>query len=463
MSIISFFFALPYADYFFADSRFASIVGFTNVFLLISIPLLGLVLFIGRLFFRRQTSPHLRAGLWSLWVVNLISILAIGSITGREFNQGADIEKTLGMFKGVDTLRIDMKNNPYQNAILTFGPLQVTEDRLINRNINLHIEKSKGDHIELVQRNYSRGNTIEEADRLAKEIAYVPEFKENSLVLDPFFAISNGEKWRVQQVDLTLKVPEGKSVHFENNINYYVRHIELDPDKGHPWVYRNQTWKMEENGLVCHAYRQKHNYDRELDYEDFNHLIIDGGMEVLVEQADQFDVELEGKERYARNVEFAQMGKTLTISTNNNYNYKKVKLHIRMPKLEKLDVENTGRFRVQGFEQKSMAIKYRGRRGMKVLVDVDTLLVKQSERSTLDLRGKGKLLQVNLDERADFDAEHFEVDNAEITAKGYSRALLDVTTQLTQDVESGSKVEMHGNADVTDARAEEDQQHQKGS
>ncbi len=109
---------------------------------------------------------------------------------------------------------------------------------------------------------------------MATEIGYTPTFANGELVLDPYFVIPKGKKWRGQHVDLTLRIPEGKSVYFEDDVRYYIHHIDIDYDKGRPWLDEKQTWTMTKSGLICPAYREKHNYDRKLEYENFNNLII---------------------------------------------------------------------------------------------------------------------------------------------------------------------------------------------
>ncbi|MEM9916500.1 MAG: DUF2807 domain-containing protein [Bacteroidota bacterium] len=420
---------------------------------MISIPLLGMILLSGRMFFRRHTSPHFRAGLWSLWVVNLISFFLVASMTGREFNQGTKIEKSLGVLPDVDTLRIGVGSNEYEDAIFAVGPLQVAQNKLISRDINLDIEQSDGEHIELLQRNVSRGKSLDEARRLAQEVNYTPEFGNGKLTIDPYFIIDKGEKWRGQHVNLVLRVPKGKSIHFNDYSGYYVEDMAIDRQKEHPWLGKDQTWKMEEGGLVCQAYRDKHNYGKELKFEDFHNIILEGKLDVLVEQGDAYELSLKGEEYYASKVEFAQMGKTLTISSDKNHNHGELRLHIKMPELKVLDAEYSGKFRLQGFRQENMEIKYRGRHEMKALVEIDTLSIKHYGRGRFSLRGQGNVLKAKLDKRASFDAEHFRVSQAEIIAKGNSRATLDVVDQLTQTVSQGSKVELDGEAVVVDVKS----------
>jgi len=76
----------------------------------------------------------------------------------------------------------------------------------------------------------------------------------NQLDIPPYFLLNKGEKWRNQGVFITLKIPEGKSVKFNNlhrTRGYMVDYV--DDQKGHHhlyWAKDGKEYKMEKDGLL---------------------------------------------------------------------------------------------------------------------------------------------------------------------------------------------------------------------
>jgi hypothetical protein len=91
-----------------------------------------------------------------------------------------------------------------------------------------------------------RGSTRRNADTLASKISYNVEQRDSVLVTDKGIAITKKDKFRNQQVILTIYVPVGKIININRNVGWsdWVRF-------GGPW---NDDWNYHEANNVEHGW-----------------------------------------------------------------------------------------------------------------------------------------------------------------------------------------------------------------
>ncbi|MFK8103744.1 MAG: DUF2807 domain-containing protein [Saprospiraceae bacterium] len=443
--MISFFYAFPFANYFFVGSQFASFLGFINSFFVVGIPALFVVLFCYRLVYGNRLSPRWQAGIWSFWTVNLISLIIIGVNLVQQFNHGSEYTTKIDLLDlKTDTLNLSMGNSPHGELSTTIGNLQISEEFLLSNEISLSIIKSDNAAFELEKVIKSRGASTIEANTLVEKIAYDVQVTDETLELLPDFMIQQGHKWRGQEVELILKVPEGKAIKINDRVARFLGHLDIDRTINHPWVRNGQIWRMESNGLVCPEWMDKTKKDANLSFQDFDQLNIEGFVKVTIEEGAVFKVQLQGKEIYTRNVDLKQTGNILRVATDLKESSAPVRLYITMPSLTALTCRNTEDIKLRGFKAKELTIKNEGRGDIKAYVDIEELTVTLDGRNELDLRGSGKKLDVILDERATLAAEHYAVDNAFIRAASHSRAKVAVKDTLQQQLDQSCRIRVDG-------------------
>ena len=450
MSIISFFYAVPFVDYIFADHKLLSFIGMTNAFVLVGIPLLSLILLVVRVVYKTRLSQNFRSGMWAFWVLNVVSLFMTGIFMSRNFNTRNHIESNLNIQVPGDTLRVYVQDSEWENAIFQLGDLYLDEERLISENVNLSILKSEDDQFHLIQHNKSSGRGSEEAKQLATAIRYQPKLEAGKINLSRYFAIPKGEQWRAQEVEFILKVPEGKAVYLGKGAGRMIHRFDVNHDVDRPHYYSDNVWLMDAKGLMCPSYIAKNNHDQDYQVADFQNVMIEGRMKVVIERGDHYSVRLKGREVYTRKVDLVQHGNSLTVTADLKRTNSPVRLYITMPYLKSLHTEYTDDVKIQGFQQASMSLKNEGTYDFKVYADVDTLSLKQIGRHEVDIRGRGKVLDVVLEKRAKLDAEHYAVDEAKIEASGNSRAKLAVAKSLIKNMQSGSRLEVDGDPDIED-------------
>jgi putative autotransporter adhesin-like protein/phage shock PspC-like protein len=448
---------LPYINYFFAGSGVLSFLGAVNILTFIGVPLLAIIMFLSKHVFKTRTSPNFKAGMWAFWVVNIISLFAVGSYQVAQFSDQSSVTKSIDLTAiNSDTVQIKIESDPYRGSTFLLGDLKISDQRLISRHVHLDIQKSNTDGFELVQETFSRGKSESEALKLAGAIEYTVQLEDNTLVFPRIIELPRGEKWRNQFVNLTLKVPEGKFIYLYDNLWSIGDDIYVDRNQEYPGFDEGQTWQMDEDGLVNLEFLRKSLRSEEFKYKDYENLQIEGQIKVTIKKGDVYKITLSGKPHYLDKVEFVQLDKTLTITSENDYLTSPIRMTITLPEVKVLDLKNADDVKVQGFTQKSMRIKHEGDDELSVLAKIDSLYLRQAGKSKVTLKGSGEFMEAILDKSTRLDADRYSLKKAKIDAGVHSKASVAVSDSLWQYTEGGARVTVDGSPFI-DAKTDSDQ------
>jgi hypothetical protein len=95
----------------------------------------------------------------------------------------------------------------------------------------------------------SRGKSSEQAIENTKNINYHWELTNSSLMLDPYFIISKENKFRMQRIILSIKVPEGKQVCIPEETEQYLTEAK-NSENYELYEMGDHCWKMQEGALT---------------------------------------------------------------------------------------------------------------------------------------------------------------------------------------------------------------------
>lgn len=457
VAIISFFMGFPFLQFILPNHSILAGVWIANLAIFIGVPILSLILLASRLVFKTHYNVRWKIGLLAFYILNAISLFGISSYTLSQFSSEAQSQQLSESFSiEGDVLNINFTENPYENTWLSLGPdglLKISGDNLVNENINLIIRKSDDENFSLIQDSKSRGKGLAEAKSLAEAIRYRTDLGGNQLNIHPYFLLNKNEKWRNQQVTVTLKVPEGKAIKFTNLYRTDGYKVDYVDDKNHHhhlyWARDGEEYKMKVDGLLgAHKTevpkQEKEDFDFRDEYKDFSRLHIEGNIKVYVEQGDQFSTKLTGRDHYLKKVEIIQSNEILAVTSPLSRTTAPIRLYITMPSLTELSVENTDDIKLSGFKEDKMLIQSESKSDIKAYIDVENLSVKLDGKNELDIRGKGGRLSASLDNRAKLDAARFSVSYAVLSAKERSNAKLAVSDTLRQNIDRRSSVKVDG-------------------
>ena len=95
----------------------------------------------------------------------------------------------------------------------------------------------------------SRGRSSVDAQKNVEEIEYNFAQKDSTLHFDPYYFLKENAKWRDQEVFLTLKVPEGKSVYLNQKMTSILDDIENTENMWDDDMV-GKIWTMTADGLA---------------------------------------------------------------------------------------------------------------------------------------------------------------------------------------------------------------------
>jgi phage shock protein PspC (stress-responsive transcriptional regulator) len=226
------------------------------IVLLIGIPLLA-TLFVGtKLVFRYKTNNKLIGlGAFGIWLVALVSILGI---TAGQVNNFA-LENSVSAGKPIDsqlskTLYLQLASTPTdveaeENVRLDdFMVTMVNGKKVLAGRPHLQLEATEGTDFSVIIKRKTRGKNGNDIQNNLGQIQYNATSKDSTLVLEPFFTLSDQAKWRNQEVVVTVKVPKGKMVHLGPNLDRMYFDFE---NINNLWSkdMTGKTWVMTSEGL----------------------------------------------------------------------------------------------------------------------------------------------------------------------------------------------------------------------
>lgn len=232
-------------------------VSMIAISILVGIPIL-LILFIGtKLLFRYKTNNKLIGlGTFGLWLVALIALIVVA--VNQVGNFGKQTSQTIS--QKVDctqckTLYLETADDLYESLINN----EISLDRMKIATVNgkekilghprFTIEKSStGEYLLLVKKR-ARGSSTTDAQKNVEQIEYNFSQKDSTLLLDPYYFLKENAKWRDQEVIMTLKVPEGKSVFLNNKMESIIYDIENTENMWDGDMV-GKTWTMTADGLT---------------------------------------------------------------------------------------------------------------------------------------------------------------------------------------------------------------------
>jgi phage shock protein PspC (stress-responsive transcriptional regulator) len=225
--------------------------------ILAGIPIL-LILFAGtKLLFRYKTNNKLIGlGAFGLWLAAMIVLIVVG--VNQVSNFGKQTSQTVT--QKIDcttckTLYLEMNDDLYESLVEEHISLDRMKVAMVNGNEKLlghprfTIEKGSSGEYSLLIKKQSRGSSTIDAQKNVEEIIYNFAQKDSTLRFDPYYLLKENAKWRDQEVYLTLKVPEGKSVYLNQKMTSILADIENTENMWNDDMV-GKTWTMTADGLA---------------------------------------------------------------------------------------------------------------------------------------------------------------------------------------------------------------------
>ena len=194
--------------------------------------------------------------LLSIWLLSLFCTIFVGINYAKELSHDGKVSKkeVLPIITN-DTLEVKfITNDFFSKGIHDQTELEITQDSLKNNilysnNVNIHLKYTDKKQPYIIVEKSAKGRNFDDANNRAEKIKYNYQFVGNQLLLDNYFLTNVENKFRGQEVDIYLYMPEGIVYYPNKNVERYLSGHNSDYDYGYgPEGYH---YRVSENNLNC--------------------------------------------------------------------------------------------------------------------------------------------------------------------------------------------------------------------
>ncbi len=450
-----------------------------SAFLTVVIPILFISYFLLKTFFKvKIRNRKLGRALGILWILSLVSVLAMGSNTyTNNFSSVGEIQTSEALTQAsAEALHINLLNNDFvrkvnmhnQSKVSVPVPLLNLDKAIFDydsknifvKNVQLSVEKSEQNTLRLLKTASAIGGSTQSAQETARQIEYVYEQQDSSLAFSPYYATPTDNKWRNQQLSLVLEIPVGQKVYFSKKLKPILRNNGQTKLVGKKWIMTENGLERikssastvakenSQNGTNRSNVKLEGSTQKTFPFKDFSKINLQGKFDVDIMQGDSYKVVFSGHPKDVEKVRIHQRGAELKVDFNWNWfggsQKEELQALIILPRLTQLELSGMCQSNVSGFEIDKLDVELSGLSTTDIAAEVEQLNVEVSGAS--ELRLKGAIDQLNLDASGASNIKAFnsEIDKATLEVSGASSAELLVKNSLTADLSGASTLRYKG-------------------
>ncbi|WP_339706250.1 PspC domain-containing protein [uncultured Kriegella sp.] len=279
------------------------------IFFVSAIPLffllyLGLKILVNNL---KSIGNIAKFSLLGLWLISLIALIVLGiqQGTARAFEGSATTKEELFSLNEPDTLKVALVSPENSGILNTMNIDDIMlykdddgNDILLSNDVQVKIEKSNGSSSHIRVRKDARGSSFNDARETAEKIAYDYRTEKNTIYLDNFLTTHRSNKFKDQEVQVNLAIPEGTVISYENNNNRcWTMRAPLDRNMNGCEMTK-YLWQMDANGeLICLNCPEENDDDDDDENSKGNNRIIinEEGVDIdIQDNQDSFKMKIDG-------------------------------------------------------------------------------------------------------------------------------------------------------------------------
>ena len=329
---------LPAKDYVIRDG-WQNFFAWGTLILFVWVPVVGIVTWIiRRLAKKRGNSTFIRSTFLALWIAGVFCAIGLVTSLVRDFRyKNNPVEQPIPLTNpAVNKLEVKVASlaRYFDRNWLRLEPFAyVGDDTVFARNIRLRIVKATRDSFEVSMVKLTNGRTRQEAEQSASKINFNIRQNDTTLWLDKGIAITANEKFRNQQVIVTIAVPVGKRILIKdvngwgswgNSMNV---HLGPDADDYDEWesTMESQDYGWRHNVEYVMTAKGLERVDKSKDDDDHNDNNNDNSNETIEQfrkSKEQMEREKEQKLRELQEIERELQKTDTTRVDSNRYRYR---------------------------------------------------------------------------------------------------------------------------------------------
>jgi hypothetical protein len=250
-------FAIPEFLGLFADPRNVPLI-LVCLFFVLTIPLIGTIYAGFKLIFRFRTKDRvLGITAFVLWIICAFALATFVMAEANEYKTTGRYNDNILMDEiTADTLYLKIADDGYWEGLYDdwfFDEeppfvYNATEEKLYGR-MQFDIRLSSSGSFEIELEKEARGATRQAAINNARQIDYQYFLTDSLLMLHPYYTLDKGGKWRAAELDVTLKIPEGKVIYIGSGMEDILHNVKNTEDAW-SWELTEKFWRMTPEGLT---------------------------------------------------------------------------------------------------------------------------------------------------------------------------------------------------------------------
>ncbi|MFV0592304.1 MAG: PspC domain-containing protein [Draconibacterium sp.] len=231
--------------------------GLVLVGVLIGLPLLALLFFGTKLVFRyKSNNAAIVLSMIGVWFVTLIVLLSASVTQVKHFKDRSSVTSSkIISCDSCQTLYLNIAENKYEDYAKLDADIEGFEVYVVNGEEvfvgepELDVVRSGADEFVITVKAVSRGSSRDDAKEYSQRVVYNYSLSDSTVVFDPYFFLGDGDKWRNQEVFITVKVPEGKAVYLGEGMQEIIHDIENTTNTWDRDMV-GKYWEMKPEGLT---------------------------------------------------------------------------------------------------------------------------------------------------------------------------------------------------------------------
>jgi phage shock protein C len=164
--------------------------------------------------------------LFLLWLLCLSSVIFIGIKTGRQFRYEARVSDNINIDQPASGILYVQMNSLDEEDIIwhrdyreNWDGIVLHDDSVILKDIEITFERSPDTSYSIIVEKLAKGSTRDEAKTKATLLRFNIEQQDSLLLIPSGIIFKNGELWRNDEIDITIRVPQDKHVLLDSKLD----------------------------------------------------------------------------------------------------------------------------------------------------------------------------------------------------------------------------------------------------
>lgn len=209
---------------------------------------------------------NISAGL--LWLVGFVMATYAGVKTGSDFGESSKYKESKTIASSAEVFTISVF--PEDKLITKYNIEELGYDDHSERHVGrdeysigvmnkkkvivgfpeVRVINGSGENIEVIINRKARGKEKRVAYERAKDITFSYQLDSTGLVLDEIFYLGEDQKFRVQEIEVIVKVPKGKTVYLDPSLKNVIYDVD-NATNTYDLDMLGRRWKMNDRELEC--------------------------------------------------------------------------------------------------------------------------------------------------------------------------------------------------------------------